>query len=276
MSLGRILGLIFGLIAWNYNFGLIAGEQDMLRPRLTVWVHGTTIRAIVPIKIAGFHFESKLMALEELRSGSYAYQRVLALNQSDSMMFPLNSFYLFRWNGMLNQHERLAAAQKLYQDLSEKIKQLKQQTGLDPIVTIIAHSHGGNIVLNLAALNSKNQSKIVIHNLILLACPVQDSTADWINHETFEKAYIFYSSADWIQRLALQNGRRLADRKFDKIANTNDKLVHVKTSWKNYRLWHNDFKGLAFVAKLPGSLKMIDQQVFRNSRPVQRDYLLTI
>lgn len=278
MFLGRFFKLIIGWSVIALNFGLIAMEQaqDVNQPRLTVWVHGTTIRAVVPVKIAGFHLESKLLSFKELRPGSLAYRRALALHEGDSHTFQLDNLYLFRWNGMLNHGERQKAAEQLYKDLNQKIAEIRQATGQDPVVTIVAHSHGGNIVLNLADLNDKKQSKLVIHQLILLACPVQKGTAHWISHGTFKKAYVFYSSADWIQRLALHNGINLADRKFDHIAGVTDKIVHVKTSWKHYNLWHNDFKALSFVAHLPMALKKIDQQLPALGRDSQSDILLTI
>lgn len=280
MIFGIRLIQLLGLTMLILDINLWANEIDSIKstssPRLTVWIHGTTIRAIIPFKIRGFHFDSKLIHFSELKASSQAYWRAVLLNQGNKEKFPIESFYLFRWNGMLNHKEREVATRNLYENLLQRINQIKQQAGKDPVLTIIAHSHGGNIALNLAALNFKNQSKILIHELILLACPVQASNADWINHETFQKVYIFYSSADWIQRLALQNGRSLADRTFNKIIKVSDKLVHVKTSWKNYRLWHNDFKSLAFVQKLPGSLQLIDERVFDNHIKTHHDYLLTI
>jgi hypothetical protein len=278
MFLGRFLRNLAVLCVFALNLGLVANgpDQNSSQPRLTVWVHGTTIRAVVPVKIAGFHLESKLFSFKELRPGSLAYRRALALHQGDSQVFDLDHLYLFRWNGMLNYQERQKAAQSLYIELQQKIADIKQQTGQEPLITIIAHSHGGNIILNLADLNAKSSSKLVIHNLILLACPVQNKTAHWIGHETFEKVYVFYSKADWIQRLALHNGANLADRKFDQIAGAAGKAVHISTSWKNYNLWHNDFKGLSFVTQLPHALRLINQQLNSLGWSSRQDLLLTV
>lgn len=272
INLLSIVGFYVGFLCSQ----TVLSAEPVSRPRLTVWVHGTTIRAVIPIKISGFHFDAALMPFTKLRPNSQAYRRSLALNQGDNQRFPLDNFYLFRWNGMLNTRERHAASQKLYHYLNDKIAQIRSETGKDPIVTIIAHSHGGNIALNLASLIGNNQAKLVIHNLILLACPVQSHTAHWVKHDIFEKIYVFYSSGDWIQRLALQNNKRFADRKFDKITGLANKLIHIKTSWQRYHLWHNDFKGLAFVTRLPGSLKMIDQQINQGGDFSVQDYILTL
>lgn len=266
------------LAAAALNLGLLANNQasNVSRPRLTIWVHGTTIRAVVPIKTSYFHLDSKLMSFKKLRPESLAYKRALALKQADEEAFPLKSFYLFRWSGMLSFKERQNASQQLYTELKQKIAKIKQKTGQDPIITIVAHSHGGNIALTLASLNEKSSSNLLINNLILLACPVQNSTAHWINDEIFEKVFVFYSKGDWIQRLALHQGINLAGRKFDNVAGLKDKVVHISTSWKRKYLWHNDFKTVSFVSCLPKALRDISKQIISNHYNAAEDILLAI
>jgi len=55
-----------------------------------------------------------------------------------------------------------------------------------PKVTLISHSHGGNVALNLAAIAEK-ESPLSIERLILLACPVQQETAALVDAPMFKK-----------------------------------------------------------------------------------------
>ena len=265
--------LIAVLMLSHSSYTEHSDNQDVGVPRLTVWVHGTTIRAIVPFKnlIPNFHFPSKFMPFAELRKDSEAYRRAIALYKGDAESFPLDSFYLFRWNGLLNYKERAAAAQDLYQALLKQIELIKKRTGKYPLITIIAHSHGSNIALQLARIN---RDKIKINKLVLLACPVQDGTAGLVRHHTFERIYAFYSESDFIVPLALQNFTKFSERKF---TISNSKLVHVKTCWKRYGLLHNDFKGIPFVAKLSIALRAIDQKCFKpECNSVNKNYNLVL
>lgn len=246
------------------------------RPHLTIWVHGTTVRALVPIKniIPGFHFNSELIPFVKLRPKSEAQRRALALYHADSQQFDTKQFYVFRWSGLLNHAERMAASEDLYRALIKKIKKIKQKTGVLPVVTIIAHSHGGNVVLNLAKIARQNNFDLnKIDKLILLACPVQDSTASLVYDNMFNKVYNFFSSIDPIQVLAMQKPFKLAGRKFSKY---DDKIVNIKTSWQRYGLWHNDFKFCHFVSKLPAALKQIDHKTSQPEWDCKQDYNLVL
>lgn len=61
-------------------------------------------------------------------------------------------FYTFGWSGLMSQTRRLKESLRLYNALSDEIKKFKEH-GLNPKIRIIAHSHGGNVSLNLAAIN---------------------------------------------------------------------------------------------------------------------------
>lgn len=71
-----------------------------------------------------------------------------------------NFYYLFGWSGFLSQKRRRLEAVRCYNQLFEKIK-FYQHLGFNPKIRILAHSHGGNLALNLAGvftfLNSQEQ-----------------------------------------------------------------------------------------------------------------------
>jgi len=59
-------------------------------------------------------------------------------------------YYVFGWSGLLSQHKRRQEAIRFLNALSEQIARFKEN-GINPKITILAHSHGGNLVLNAAA-----------------------------------------------------------------------------------------------------------------------------
>ena len=63
-----------------------------------------------------------------------------------------NLFYTFGWSGLLSQKQRRIEAIKLYNALNKELQQLKAK-GVKPKLRIIAHSHGGNLVANIASIN---------------------------------------------------------------------------------------------------------------------------
>lgn len=75
---------------------------------------------------------------------------------------PLNNekqcYYTFGWSGLISQNRRRLEAVRLFNELQEEVTALKKQN-FEPKIRIMAHSHGGNLCLNLGAivpiLNSK-------------------------------------------------------------------------------------------------------------------------
>ena len=63
-----------------------------------------------------------------------------------------NYFYTFGWSGLITQSRRQQEAIRLYNALSVELEKLHKQ-GIFPKIRIISHSHGGNLCLNLAAIN---------------------------------------------------------------------------------------------------------------------------
>src|SRR3990172_1877110 len=63
-----------------------------------------------------------------------------------------NYFYTFGWTGLMSQKSRRFEPIRLYNALTEELEELKQQ-GIFPKVRLVAHSHGGNLCLNLAAIS---------------------------------------------------------------------------------------------------------------------------
>ena len=60
-------------------------------------------------------------------------------------------YYVFGWSGLLSQNKRRHEALRLLNELNEEVKKFKAR-GISPKITIVSHSHGGNVVLNMGLL----------------------------------------------------------------------------------------------------------------------------
>lgn len=78
-----------------------------------------------------------------------AYQKV---QEAVSPGKEKNYFYAFGWSGLMSQNSRRFEAIRLYNALSEELEKFKSR-GITPKIRLICHSHGGNLSLNLAAIN---------------------------------------------------------------------------------------------------------------------------
>lgn len=177
---------------------------------LTVWIHGTRGSAFLPVgispKIKQVHDEFCLPPLGlnrvcDIPTCYHQHSIARILCQADSLQFAFDAFYVYGWSGDLDPLERVRAALTLYDQLQKLIQDYKNQYHTEPHITIITHSHGGNVALNLVLGHQSHSHKITINRLILLACPVQQETEDYCNHELFKQAYSLYSYADLIQCL---------------------------------------------------------------------------
>ncbi len=84
-----------------------------------------------------------------------AYPVLKAFEESNNWLNKNNEdnlFYLFGWSGYLSQKRRRSEAIRLYNQLAEEI-QLFKNNGINPKIRILSHSHGGNLVLNLAGIH---------------------------------------------------------------------------------------------------------------------------
>lgn len=112
-------------------------------------------------------------------------------------------YYTFGWNGLLNAQERQKEGELFYQQLKAELTRLKEMS-YEPSVYIIGYSHGGNVALNLARAQEKEndpEERFFIERLILLGMPVQKATDYLVHHAMFKKIYHIYSTEDAIQTL---------------------------------------------------------------------------
>jgi pimeloyl-ACP methyl ester carboxylesterase len=256
LFLGSIIGVSW-LLARSLHM------QEELKPKpvngitknITVWIHGTRGSAILPTGISehmsqvekhlcsaplGLH---KAIAIDPLFNN---YAIAQTLSDTDQEQFPLKHFYSFGWSGELDPQARKQAAQELYDQLKQLMLSYVVRYAAVPQVTLITHSHGGNVALNLASItNEKNP--LNIEQLILLACPVQQETAPFADAPMFKKVYAIHSHNDQIQILDPQMFHPIKEG--------------IKEAWNSQSL-----KPLADSAKESSSRPLFSERHFASPR----------
>ncbi len=175
-------------------------------PQVTIFVHGTHLTAhMLPKKISSFckliHDKEGLFKANDLPQ-PYFFRAVLEKMASYNPHFiSYDHSYVFVWSGKLSHHERLHAAQELHKSLLALHDSYSAQYP-SYTLTVITHSHGGNVVLNLAQIPA--EKPYLIDRLILLAAPVQKVTADLICSSLFKTIYAPHSHWDMLQILDTQ------------------------------------------------------------------------
>lgn len=102
--------------------------------------------------------------------------------------------YTFGWSGALSLLHRKEAGFSLYFEL---VKFRKKHPTID--ITLICHSHGGNVAAYLAAAEERFKKKLNINTLLLLGTPIQQETVQYFGNPMFKRVINCYSRGDRIQ-----------------------------------------------------------------------------
>lgn len=148
------------------SFGSLLGFlnfSDVLSDR----VHGTEYQQIASkIRNDGFFYRHQPI----LKQGLIAFEPTLDPQKTEAKKFAIypivkayeiinqkifpeegkNYFYAFGWSGLLSQTNRRLESIRFYNALCAELVRLRSK-GIFPKVRIITHSHGGNLALNLGA-----------------------------------------------------------------------------------------------------------------------------
>jgi hypothetical protein len=260
-ALNRILQKSYALTRYNStncrcSNRKAAEKNSATQQPITVFVHGT----LPPLlsKLAHF-FDIPLGLTPALTQGNNYYMGRIPfiLNKADKNQFPLESSYLFGWSGELDFAARKKAAYQLY-------NALKTLQGQGPI-TLITHSHGGNVALNLALVTEEQQdTSFSIERLIILAAPVQHATAHLVSSPIFKTIISLYSLGDLTQILdpqglykesnILSNTVPLFSERLYKPSHN---LVQASIFINRRKIRHITFISKRFLSKLPMVLQAI-------------------
>ncbi len=248
------------LIGLGLLFTGFTGTKPEERPPITIWVHGSKLTPTLVCKSFFYRIEGMHSALEY---DTKYHKRTIAelLCQISPDQYVLDQFHFFGWNGELCFDKRKNAAKELYDATLKLIDTYKtEHDGERPKIRIITHSHGGNVVLNLAKVQN-SEHPLIINELIILGCPVQEKTKRLIEANCFLKVYAFYSGTDIFQIIDPQGlykkgktKKILSGRTFDH----HETLRQACVKLNGRSLMHIDFLLTSFLKHLPALCQEID------------------
>ncbi len=208
------------------------------RMPITIFVHGTQMyalfkdidmRSMVP---AVTQTPAGLIAAKSLPENHLVGKLFDALSKANPQQFPFDGMYAFGWSGGIEVKERMSAAKALFNLIRALTQEYEKLHGSTPEITLITHSHGGNVVLHLTEYCEK--IPLSIKRTLLLACPVQERTAAYMQHLLFQSLYSLHSHDDRFQIMdqgSLQLLRKLIGKwQKDKIINPKEFIQTIRTN----------------------------------------------
>lgn len=255
------LGYLFCMcISGVVNGQAQAEERDMQPITVTVFVHGTRLFPKFYLQEL-FYSPAGLVRVADLEPASHMHTIAQSLSADNSRRFSYDHFYAFGWSGLLSFAARKKAARALYDEIGALMQAYQREYGVLPEIRIITHSHGGNVVLNMCHIAEQEGSALCIKDLILLACPVQQMTKDYIKSSNIGMVYSFSSRGDVLQVIDPQklyrNGKP-APLFSKRIFEVHDRLVQAQVALHERWLFHIEFFLSPFLSKLPMLLDALD------------------
>jgi hypothetical protein len=160
------------------------------------------------------------------------------------------SCYVFGWDGRLEHANRVEWAQRLYSALSDEVKKVQETCGADEVeVDIFAHSHGGNVALNMVPVQRELSGGLSINRLVMLGTPVQVETEKYVLDSMFKDVYLFYSQGDMIQVSDVFSTKGLSKRRFEGEAEKN-KVIHVEVQIDKKNPSHSELWSYGMVGPM--------------------------
>ncbi len=248
------------------------------QPVITIWVHGThfvsnqTLKKVHSLvnkvigtflnkEIPSFHIKDGLHPISSYEKGSYILSKAEQLDKQNKQ-FSFEHFYTFGWSGKLSNRSREKHGIALYNDLQNLLKSYRKKSK-QPFIRIITHSHGGNVVLQLAKAEKLFRHNLIIDELIMLACPVQKTSQKLIAQSVFKQVYSLYSPKDMIQVMDPQklysftfDVPLFSQRVFEPISKI--KQACITMNGKHLLLPHTMFLTNSFTNHLPYVLNQME------------------
>lgn len=228
------------------------------RPMITIFIHGSRIFHHLPPQEI-FYSPPGMTKVSDLDPFyKIVHQMVSLLVAADPAKFSHDTFYVFGWSGRLDFQLRRSAAEELYYAILKILDDYEHEFGIRPGVRLITHSHGGNVALNLALV--QDCKPLIIDELILFACPVQEATKDLINAPIFLKRYSLVSIMDLLQVIDPQGlyGDKTAPLFSERYFASDPGLIQVQCKKNGRPLFHLEFILSGFVHRLPSLLTLLD------------------
>lgn len=179
-------------------------------PVLTIWIHGTFPQDLIPARYAHirplqyiknhYYCPPGLNEVAAVPTDYMYYQLMHLLATRNPEMFPLKNLYLFGWSGRLSHEDRIKGGKALYKALKKLVKE--KYLDQPVFIRILAHSHGGNVALNMALeFNEEEQEnpRFFIDELIMMGTPAQQITIPHTKSPLFKQIFNVHSHSDIIQ-----------------------------------------------------------------------------
>ena len=222
---------------------------------ITLYIHGTKLPGVdIKREFFGGLIPQGLQCATELTQSNHPHDIITAFCTGTHTLTSKHTLYFFGWDGLFPT-QREQEAQKLFAALMELItKDAIQQLH----IRCITHSHGGNIALYLIHLIDTHKAPIIIDELILMGCPIQEMTEKYAHSATIKKIYNLYSNGDEIQQNdpqglypeAHQNGERPPLRSARIFTKKRDHLWEVALRMNGKKIGHQDFIDHLFLLSL--------------------------
>ena len=227
-------------------------QSKQTTPSITIWIHGA--RPFEDNKYnLGLKSPTSFDPNNEIAKIAYT------LIKSDPTIFPLDHFYIYSWSGAMDFSKRQQAADTLHAQLIQLVDTYKNLYGITPKIRLLAHSHGGNVALNLAAVP---YNRLLIDELILLAIPVQEKNKNFVCSPLFKRVFSLYSTIDYAQIIDPQGLYHDSDaysffsgQRFTPYQN----LMQVKTKIDGAACKHLQFNDLPMVKILPAIIDQLNE-----------------
>lgn len=244
---------------------------------ITVFVHGTRIFPKFYYQEVYYSPEG-LTKVSEIDQSFHMHTIVRELAQADPNRFHEDTFYAFGWNGALSFDERANAGQDLYVALKKLINKYLQTYGFKPNIRLIAHSHGGNVALNVVPAAHKARDDLFrVKELILLGVPCQQATKYYATDPIFEKVHSLSSIFDFFQVIDPQ-GLYNVERKVpdDDVSFFSERYfpIHPRVIQAGVKMFGRHILHLeflmrkAFLSRLPAILDVLDNWYATHSEAI--------
>lgn len=218
-------------------------------------------------------------------------------------------YYTFGWTGLVSNTARFCEAQAFYHQLNHLCNEYKKTKRCIPRIQIVAYSHGGNVALNLARIDSllpvHQRLPVAIDELILLGVPMQRDTSQYASSALFKRVINIYSQKDYIQKIDptvvgnLFSNRRIKRSIYEDHANvvqqvqlkvcvphnsTSKRERFIDISPTHYEFWFFGWPRhtyamyrytfplypLPLVVLTPSIIKVLDEQIASGISPTKR------
>lgn len=199
-------GTIVPVFSWSSIWSTVrdflfkSDDQQNLYRRYMGHLRKKSFYRLQPIGQLGLHEVNQKKGGSVSQRVGYLYEKLSLLLSPE---IEGTTLYTFGWHGDLSAKNRRQWGHRLARSLQVAIARKRTEIGDDAKIEVhvVGHSHGGNVILNMVTCPGVEDGGLSIDKLVLLGCPVQSETAQYVFSPLFKKVYNFYSRGDMIQIL---------------------------------------------------------------------------